>query len=152
MSLPDKPETNAPSMIARMLPHAAPADPTSRALLVAARRMAIHGLHDASAALLMVQNFGLHFRKVLVLLRSFMLESSQSAQGAIMIAPCCAPRMTAQEYALIGAITCAGADPALASQYLHQLTGAAHCDGLLATARMLAGAIAESGQAPPQRI
>lgn len=141
LPLTPTPETG----LARLLPHAAPADPTTRALLVAARRMAIHGLQDASAALLIVQTFGLHFRKTLVLLRSFMLEASQAATGPIQIAPCCAPRMTAQEHALITAITCAARDPAAASDHLHRLTGAAHCEGLLATARVLAGAIAEKG-------
>jgi len=140
------PHTPAPATsLARLLPHAAPADAKTRALLIAARRMAIHGLQDASGALIVMEQFGLHFRKVLVLLRAFMLEAAQVARAPIQIAPCCALRMTAQEHALIMAITCAGQDPMLASDHLHRLTGAAHGEGLLATARVLAGAIAEAG-------
>ena len=78
--------------LARILPHTAPLDGPPRALLVAMRRMAIHGLYDASASLLMFEHFGLHFRKPLVLMRALLMEVSQTTRQPIQIAPCCAPR------------------------------------------------------------
>lgn len=132
--------------LARILPHAAPQDGPSRALLVALRRMAIHGLHDASASLLMIEHFGLHFRKPLVLMRTLLMEVSQTTRQPIQIAPCCAPRMTAAENALLRALASAAQDPGLASQHLRELTKAPAIEGLLATTRALAGALQDSGR------
>lgn len=132
--------------LARILPHNAPLDGPTRAVLVAMRRMAIHGLHDASATLLMFEHFGLYFRKPLVLMRALLLEVSQTTRKPIQIAPCCAPRMTPAENALMRAMACAHADPALASQHLQDLTQAPAIEGLLATTRVLAGALHDSGR------
>ena len=132
--------------LARILPHAAPIDGPTRALLVAMRRMAVHGLHDASAALLMVEHFGLHFRKPLVLMRALLMEVSQTTRKPIQIAPCCAPRMTPAEHALMSAIAQAADNPAQASRHLQELTQAPAIEGLLATTRVLASAIQDSGR------
>lgn len=132
--------------LARILPHHVPQDGPTRAVLVAMRRMAIHGLHDAHASLLMFENFGLHFRKPLVLMRALLLEVSQTTRRPIQIAPCCAPRMTPAENALLRAMACAGHDPAQASQYLQELTQAPAIEGLLATTKVLAGAFHDSGR------
>lgn len=132
--------------LARILPHTAPLDGPPRALLVAMRRMAIHGLHDASASLLMFEHFGLHFRKPLVLLRALLMEVSQTTRQPIQIAPCCAPRMTPAENALLRAMTCADHDPAQAGQHLQDLTQAPTIAGLLATTRVLASALRDSGR------
>jgi len=108
--------------------------------------MAIHGLHDASTALLMMQSFGLHFRKPLVLLRAFVLEMAQTASGSIQIAPCCAARMTAQERGLLCAIIGADRDPALASHHLQQLCRSTATNSLLVTTQVLSRALAETGR------
>jgi hypothetical protein len=130
----------------QMLPHRAPLDPASRAVLVTVRRMAMHGLHDAHAALLMVQHFGLHFRKALVLLRAVVLDLGRIASAPVTIAPCCMARMTAQEGALLAALACAPLDPASANAHLQELTGSAQTDGLLATIRVLANTLSDAGQ------
>lgn len=132
--------------LARILPHAAPIDGPTRALLVAMRRMAVHGLHDAGAALLMFEHFGLHFRKPLVLMRALLMEVSQTTRQPIQIAPCCAPRMTPAEHALMSAIAGAADNPAKASRHLQELTQAPSIEGLLATTRVLASAIQDSGR------
>lgn len=132
--------------LARILPHHVPQDGATRAILVALRRMAIHGLHDASAALLMFEHFGLHFRKPLVLMRALLMEVSQTTRKPIQIAPCCAPRMTSAENALLRAMACAAHDPAQASQHLRDLTQAPVIEGLLATTRVLASALHDSGR------
>jgi hypothetical protein len=132
--------------LARILPHTAPHDGPTRAVLVAMRRMAIHGLHDASAALLMFEHFGLHFRKPLVLMRALLLEVSQTTRKPIQIAPCCAPRMTPAENALMRAMASAHNDPAKARQHLRDLTQAPAIEGLLATTLVLASALHDSGR------
>jgi hypothetical protein len=135
-----------PDPIAKLLTHAAPFCPTTRAVLVAMRRMAALGLFEAGASMMMMQQFGLHFRKVLVLLRAYVMQASQGADHAIRIAPCCAPRMTQDEAALLGVITLALQDPARASAYAQSLSQPHAAASLLATAQVLAGAIADSGR------
>lgn len=137
---------SGPHPLSHMLPHPVPDSATARLVLVAARRMAAFGLHDASGALLMMQGFGLHFRKPLCLLRAFMLELSQTAERPISLAPCCSLRMTEQEHALMQTLATAARDPSAADMHLRALTGARHIEGLLATARVLSAAVAESGR------
>ena len=138
--------TDKPDHIIHILPHTAPSDQPTRIVLIAARRMAVHGLYDASAALLMVQAFGIHFRKPLVLLRAFLMETSAAAQGDIRIAPCCLPRMTMQEGAMMAAIAHGGSRPDLAAMHLAHLIGQAAPGGLLTTAQALSLALAECGR------
>ncbi len=139
-------DTDKPDSLTHILPHPAPSDQPTRMLLIAARRMAVHGLYDASAALLMVQAFGLHFRKPLVLLRAFLMETSAAASGDIRIAPCCMPRMTVQEGAMLAAIAHATARPALAATHLEHLIGQSASGGLLTTAQALSMSLAECGR------
>ncbi len=135
-----------PSSIARLLPHAAPAAHWPRVMLFVIRRMAAHGLYDASASLLMIRELGLHFRKPLLLLRALMLDISQVARAPVTVAPCCALRMTAQEADLLTALAVADRDPALAEECLHRLITGAPTASLLATLRMAARALAEAGR------
>ncbi|MDE1915839.1 MAG: hypothetical protein KGJ57_05955 [Sphingomonadales bacterium] len=139
-------DSRKPDNLAQVLPHPAPNDRPSRTLLVAVRRMAVHGLYDASAALLMVQAFGVHFRKPLVLLRAFLMETSAAASGAIRIAPCCLPRMTAQEGAMMAAIAHALTDPDLAANHLATVTGQVAPGGLFTTMQALSMALRECGR------
>ena len=81
-----------------------PAEPAERVLLALFRRMAIHGLHDASATMLALHHFGAEFRKPLSLLRCFVHDLSASANRTIRLAPCCAPRMTVDEALMIDAV------------------------------------------------
>lgn len=138
--------TSKPDKLAEILPHPAPSDPPSRMLLIAARRMAAQGLHDASAALMMVQAFGIHFRKPLVLLRAFLMETSAAATGEIRIAPCCLPRMTIQEGAMMAAIAHALTHPELAADHLATVTGQTASGGLFTTMQALSMALAECGR------
>jgi len=139
-------DSQKPDSLTHILPHPAPSDQPTRIVLIAARRMTAHGLYDASAALLMVQAFGIHFRKPLVLLRAFLMETSAAAAGDIRIAPCCLPRMTVQEGAMMAAIAHATARPALAATHLAHLIGQAAPGGLLVTAQALAMALTECGR------
>jgi hypothetical protein len=139
-------DNHRPDNLAHILPHPAPADQSTRMLLIAARRMAVHGLHDASAAMLMVQAFGIHFRKPLVLLRAFLMETSAAASGDIRIAPCCLPRMTEQEGAMLGAIAHATTHPDLAATHLARVIGQVAPGGLFTTAQALSMALEECGR------
>lgn len=139
-------DTHKAHDITSILPYPAPADQPTRMLLIAARRMAIHGLYDASATMLLVQAFGLHFRKPLVLLRTFLMETSAAAAGEIRIAPCCLPRMTGQEGAMLGAIAHATRHPALAATYLGQVIGQTAPGGLFTTVQALSMALEECGR------
>jgi hypothetical protein len=139
-------DIDKPDSMTQILPHPAPSDQPTRMLLIAARRMAVHGLYDASAAMLMVQAFGIHFRKPLVLLRAFLMETSAAASGDIRIAPCCLPRMTMQEGSMMAAIAHAIVQPDLAVSHLAHLTGQASTGGLFTTVQALSMALAECGR------
>lgn len=139
-------DIDKPDSLTHILPHPAPSDQPTRMLLIAARRMAVHGLYDASAALLMVQAFGIHFRKPLVLLRAFLMETSAAASGDIRIAPCCLPRMTVQEGSMMAAIAHAIDRPGLAASHLTQLTGQEASGGLFTTVQALSMSLAECGR------
>lgn len=107
-----------PASAADLLPLPLPDDGTERIVLIAMRRMAAHGIRDASAAWLMLDRFGARFRRPLVLLRAFMLELAQSSQRAIKIAPCCAMRMTGDEGLILEVLRQAGSDMQSAEQAL----------------------------------
>jgi hypothetical protein len=138
-------DINEPNSMTHMLPHPAPSDQTTRMLLIAARRMAVHGLYDASAALLMVQAFGIHFRKPLVLLRAFLMETSAAASGDIRIAPCCLPRMTLQEGSMMAAIAHARA-PGCGGEPSDASDRAGCAGGLVTTAQALSVSLSECGR------
>jgi hypothetical protein len=131
---------------AELAPHPLPSAYWSRVVLVAVRRMAIHGLYDASASLLMMRELGLHFRKPLLMLRVLMLEISHMARTPVAVAPCCALRMTAHEQDILRALSAALQDPALAEHALLRLTSGAPTAGLLATTTVAAQALAEAGR------
>jgi hypothetical protein len=135
-----------PPSLSNLLPHAAPTAPWPRVMLVAIRRMAAHGLYDASASLLMMRELGLHFRKPLLMLRTLLLEIAQVARQPVPVAPCCALRMTMQERDLLTALAVADRDPALAEECLYRLTCGAPTASLLATLRMAARALGEAGR------
>lgn len=139
-------DIDKPDSMTQILPHPAPSDQPTRMLLIAARRMAVHGLYDASAAMLMVQAFGIHFRKPLVLLRAFLMETSAAASGDIRIAPCCLPRMTMQEGSMMAAIANAIVQPDLAVSHLAHLTGQSSTGGLFVTVQALSMSLAECGR------
>ncbi|SFR82092.1 DUF6628 family protein [Sphingomonas jatrophae] len=87
-----------------LVPHPLPEKPAARLLLFAVRRMAAGGLNDAQAAHAMMTGFGLGFRRPLVLLRALMLEISRAAERRLVLAPCCCPRTTGDEAALLEAV------------------------------------------------
>lgn len=129
------------------LPAALPFDDAGRVLLFAVRRMAAGGLDDAHAAHLLFIRFGLAYRRPLVLLRALMLELSRTAQQPIQVAPCCCPRMTAAEAALIDTIRIALLDPHAAHDLVSDIAGTPDCLGALTTAQAVSEAFADGGLA-----
>lgn len=125
-----------------LLPHPLPNCADSRTLLIAMRRMAIHGLRDAVAANLLLGQFGLGAQKVGTLLRAMLTDIALAAQGNVVIAPCCVPRMTPHERLMLLAI----ADPDRSAEPLLELTSSADCLRPVVATRTLAGALAEMGR------
>jgi hypothetical protein len=128
---------------AAVLPHAAPVDGRSRLLLLAIRRMAAHGLNDAHAAHACLTGFGLGYRRPLILLRALMAEISRASERKIIVAPCCCPRMTRDEAALLHAIDAAPNDRFEAHGALECLLGTPLCLGALMSAEALGEAVIE---------
>lgn len=128
-----------------LLPHAAPGSPYGRLLLFGVRRMAAGGIADAHAAHAFFTGFGLGYRRPLVLLRALMAELSRIAARKIVVAPCCCPRMTAHEQALIRAVALAPERPARAHALLAELLGLRDCVGLVTSAQAVNGAFADLG-------
>lgn len=132
---------------AEMLPSAIPDCANRRLLLFALRRIAAGGLHDAHAALLMVDFFGQSFRRPLLLLRAFMAESSRVASRRLLVAPCCCGRATEHEQVLLDVVTSAPENPQGAHEALRELLGVRHCLGALSSAQALGQAFADYGRA-----
>ena len=134
-----------PAPAASVLPLPLPVDPAQRLVLVTVRRMASGGIRDAHAASLFLRTFGLHFRKPLVLMRAFMVETARASAGTIRVAPCCAHRMTLDEARMVGIVACAASNPANAADHLHRLTGNREIGAPLSAAAALGDALAECG-------
>jgi len=100
----------------------APQGEGARLTLFALRRIAMAGLADAHAAEAMVRNFGLGFRRPLLLLRTIMLELSHGARRTIVLAPCCCGRITRDEGRLLLALRHAPLNEARARRHLARLT------------------------------
>lgn len=101
-----------------ILPLPLPREAKRRAALVIVRRMAAHGFRDASATMLALDTFGTDFRRMLVLLRAFMVELARASNRTITLAPCCAMRMTEDEGLLLEVLSLAAGDPEAAGRSL----------------------------------
>jgi hypothetical protein len=140
------PASNGASSTEQLLPLATPDDRMQRLALFAVRRMAAHGVRDAYAANLLFSNFGIHFRRPLVLLRAFMIELSQASKRTITIAPCCALRMTVDEGRIVGVLANAASDRASAARQLRELAGDSAISSPLSVAAAFSSALADLGQ------
>ena len=129
-----------------LLPHALPASDGHRLALFAIRRMGAHGLGDASAAHAMVTGFGQGFRRPLVLMRTLMAELASTARGTIAIAPCCCPRMTPAEAALLTVLSRVDATPEIARYLAADLLGVRRVENVLMAAAAVAAAFADGGE------
>ena len=135
-----------PDTIALLVPHPAPDQRVARTLLVALRRIAAGGLEDASATNLLIGTFGMGYRRPLMFLRVLMQELSRVSQRAIPIAPCCCPRMTEGEAAILRAIDWGTADPKAARAALSHITGTLDLLPALSIAQALGDALADLGR------
>ena len=128
---------NPASETGAVLPLPLPPGRAERAVLVILRRMAAHGFRDASATMLALETFGTDFRRVLVLLRAFMVELARASQRTIRLAPCCALRMTEDEGLVMEALMLAHGDRDGAEQALLLLARSPHVGETLSVAHML---------------
>ncbi len=140
-----KPELEFDRPKGGLLPYGAPACAFSRLLLFGIRRMAAGGLHDAHAAHAMFAGFGINFRRPLILLRALMAETSRVSTVKLLVAPCCCPRMTAHEQALIGAIVGANAAPRASAAALADLLRIRSALGVLSSAQAVEASFADLG-------
>lgn len=136
----------ASSPAGQALPHLLPACENARIAVFALRRIGAHGLADARAAHALFIAFGESFRRPLTLLRAFMADVAATATLPVAIAPCCCPRMTAAEDALLTALARAEIRPDSAALLLADLLGVRRADGVLAAATAVAAAFADEGR------
>lgn len=99
-----RPERAVPASMACALPLPLPVGRDEQVLLLLFRRMAIHGLRDARASMLALDQFGSGFLRRLHLVRAFMHGLARHAQEPLTVAPCCAPRMTRHEGLVVAAM------------------------------------------------
>jgi hypothetical protein len=137
---PSAPETASP------LPFAAPVSEANRLLLYVIRRMGAHGLRDAAAANMLLGQFGMAYRRPLIMLRAFMAESARGAEKKIIISGCCCARMTLDEARLVEAIATALEDPRGASLLLRQTMGCDRDLGALSAAQAVCAAFSDLGR------
>ena len=136
----------AGEMIDRIVPHPGPEDAVGRCLLLAMRRIAAAGLDDATAANAMLGVFGLGYRRPLMFLRVLMEEVSRVSQQQIKIAPCCCPRMTSGEAAILQAVYLGRHDPGRARAGLAKITATLNLSPALSVAQALADALDDLGR------
>ncbi len=132
--------------LSEMLPHGWPSHEDRLLLLYGIRRTGAHGLHDAAAAHAYMTAFGREFRRPLLLLRALMAEVSKTSANPIQIAPCCCPRMTSGEAALVDVLGSVETHPERAELLLRDLLGVRHAGGLVATAHLLSLAFRDGGR------
>lgn len=137
------PQTDTMTML---VPYPAPEQKTARTLLIALRRIAAGGLDDASATNLLMGSFGMGYRRPLMFLRVLMQEVSRISQRQIRIAPCCCPRMTDGEAAILCAIDTARDDPDLARAGLSRVTGTLDLSPAVSIAQALGDALEDLGR------
>ena len=135
----------ASAAFAHQLPHALPDDANTRLALFAIRRLGAHGLHDAHVAHAFVTRFGEAFRRPLVLMRALMHELAATATQPIAIAPCCCPRATPSEAALLTVLTRAASAPCTAWVLLSDQLGTRDVGAVLACAEAVSAAFADAG-------
>jgi hypothetical protein len=121
----------------QILPLPLPRARSERAALVILRRMAAHGFRDAAATTLALETFGTGFRRVLVLLRAYMVELARGSNRTISLAPCCAMRMTDDEGLMMEALALAGENKQAAARSLRLLSRNAHVGEPLSIACMV---------------
>ena len=135
-----------PDALALLIPHPAPEQRVARTLLIALRRIAASGIDDASAANLLLGTFGIGYRRPLMFLRVLMQEVSRVSQHQIAIAPCCCPRMTEGEAAILLAVDSGTAHPHITRAALARVTGTIDLAPALSFAQALGDALADLGR------
>lgn len=140
------PDPSPAAAIAHPLPHILPEDDNTRLALFAIRRLGAHGLGDALAAHCFMTRFGSGFRRPLVLMRALMHELAITATQPIAIAPCCCPRTTPSEAALLAVLSRASSAPCTAWLLLADQLGARDVGAVLACAEAVAAAFADAGR------
>jgi hypothetical protein len=128
------------------LPHILPDNANARLALFALRRLGAHGLNDAQAAHAFMSAFGEGFRRPLILMRALMQELAATATQPIAIAPCCCPRATPSEMALLTVLARAPSAPCTAWLLLSDQLGARDVGAVLACAEAVASAFADAGR------
>lgn len=125
-----------------MLPYAAPMCGDTRIILYAFRRMATHGIQDAHAVSALMTAYGMRYRKPLLLLRALLIDIARNSSKTIVVAPCCDPRMTEHENALLKAIN----EPPVAEQHLSVLLDTGKTSIAAATTAALSESLAAMGR------
>lgn len=117
----------------------------SRLLLLAMRRLGAHGLRDAPLAQHFLTVIGKGFQRPLIMTRLLVSELSAAASGPIQIAPCCCPRLTAAERAVIDAAIRLPDAPGAAHLLLADLLGTRHAAAALASLAAVNDAYLDAG-------
>ena len=115
-------------------------------MLIAIRRIAAGGIDDASAANLLLGAFGMGYRRPLMFLRVLMQEISRVSQQPISVAPCCCPRMTEGEAAILLAIDSATTHPEVVRAALSRVTATLDLLPALSVAQALGTALEDLGR------
>lgn len=139
-------EPSPAAALANPLPYTLPANDNARLALFAIRRIGARGINDALAAKCFMTAFGEGFRRPLILMRAFMQELAATATQPVAIAPCCCPRVTPSEAALLVVLSRVSSAPCTAWVLLSDQLGARDVGAVLACAEAVAVAFADAGR------
>lgn len=132
--------------LAATLPTQLPEGPGARLCLLAIRRLGTHGLHDAQLVQHFMTAFGPGFRRPLIAVRVMVAELAVAATTEIAIGPCCCPRTTAAESALIKVVARVSTEPVAARLLLADLLGNRNVEAALTSVAFVAAAFADAGR------
>jgi len=118
---------------------------TDRTMIIIIRRVGGHGTRDAQASMLALRHFGQSFRQILVLARCYITEIAHASQRNIMIANCCAPKMTRDEALLLETIALSQKHPDRTARNLSELTAGGAGQRVATVARALNNALENHG-------
>jgi hypothetical protein len=116
-----------------------------RLFLFVIRRMAAAGVNDAHASSALLGNFGISYRRPLILMRAMMLELARVSNRKILVGPCCYAGMTDDEARLTRIMAMGQQEPKTAYDELSVMLDSDAVLGALTCAQAVAQSYADLG-------
>ncbi|MBA4772996.1 MAG: hypothetical protein H2054_07795 [Sphingomonas sp.] len=129
-----------------LLPAPVPNESGAHLLLLAIRRTITHGPRDHGIERKFEASFGRAYRRPLVLVRVLVNEILAAACTSVAVAPCCCPRMTSAEAAILAATIRINTAPDAARLLIADLLANRRPERVLASLAAVVEGFADAGR------